>query len=257
MAKSKSTIASLVRAAAKDESEFKSVIQELLDEADHPRTAQFFDRLNIPRSVTADTLDDPLVRLEISADKVGSWEEERAISDGIQKFMDRHERKLKWHAGHPSVAGTENTLLLLRAAMSVTELRFKRLSFLLNREDELTPMQWAIARELMNRSFLSFRNMLNILATSWIEGMQSGLPPEELTDKLGNFYEFIDSHIRMLEEYRHQIEERRLELSVLPDGYPPVKPPNYFGGDLMGRGPWKQYWNVIDQRAHHFREAIG
>jgi len=257
MAKGKSTIASLVRAAAKDEGEFKNVVQEILDTADHARTAEFFDRLNIPRSVLSDTNDAPLVVFETSDDKVGSWDEEREISNGIQKFMDRHERKLKWHATHPAIAGVENTLLLVRAAMSVTELRLKRLKVLLDRQDELTPVQWAIARELMNRSFLAFRNVLNILATNWIEAMQSAIPPEDLAEKLGNFYEFVDSHIRLLEEYREQIEVRRMELTVVPEGFPPVKPPNYFGGDLMGRGPWKQFWNTIDQRAHHFREALG
>jgi len=257
MAKGKSTIASLVRAAAKDEAEFKSIVQEILDEGDHERTAEFFDRLNIPRSVLSETNDAPLVVFECTDDKVGSWMEEREISNGIQKFMDRHERKLKWHATHPSVSGVENTLLLVRAAMSVTELRLKRLKALLDRQDELTPAEWAIARELMNRSFLAFRNVLNILATSWIEAMQSAIPPEDLAEKLGNFYEFVDGHIRLLEEHRDQIEARRMELTVVPEGFPPVKPPNYFGGDLMGRGPWKQFWNVIDQRAHHFREALG
>ncbi|MBW2253311.1 MAG: hypothetical protein JRI25_01785 [Deltaproteobacteria bacterium] len=257
MVKGKSTIASLVRAAAKDEGEFKNVVQEILDAADHERTAEFFDRLNIPRSVLSETNDNPLVMLETSDDKVGAWDQERAISNGIQKFMDRHERKLKWHATHPAVAGVENTLLLVRAAMSVTELRLKRLRILLDRQDELTPVQWAIARELMNRSFLAFRNVLHILATTWIEAMQNAIPPEDLAEKLGNFYEFVDNHIRLLEEFREQIEARRTELTVVPEGFPPVKPPNYFGGDLMGRGPWKQFWSTVDQRAHHFREALG
>ncbi|MBW1881532.1 MAG: hypothetical protein JRJ84_24505, partial [Deltaproteobacteria bacterium] len=59
MVKGKSTIASLVRAAAKDEGEFKNVVQEILDAADHERTAEFFDRLNIPRSVLSETNDNP------------------------------------------------------------------------------------------------------------------------------------------------------------------------------------------------------
>ncbi len=256
MAKGKSTVASLVRAAAKDEGEFKSTIDDLLEEADHERTAAFFDRLNIPRSVTSETNAEPLVRFDVATEKVGTFAEERAISEGIQKFMDRHERKLKWHAGHPSPEGIENTLLLVRAIMTVTELRLKRLVILLDRKDELTPMEWAIARELMNRSFLSFRNILLILAGSWIEAMQGALPPEDLAEKLGSFYEFVDNHIRLLDDYRERIEARRLELTVLPDGHPPVKPPNYFGGDLMGRGPWKQFWSTIDQRAHNFREAV-
>ena len=41
-----------------------------------------------------------------------------------------------------------------------------------------------------------------------------------------------------------------------PDGLPPVKPPVYFSGDLLGRGPWKQYWAQVNSRAHSFREGI-
>jgi hypothetical protein len=171
--------------------------------------------------------------------------------------MDRHERKLKWHANHPSLESAENTMLLTRAVMVLTDHRLKRLVALLERGDQLDPVQWAIARELMNRSFLSFRNILNILAGDWIDAMQTAVSREELTEKIGNFYEFIDTHIRLLEAYREKLEARRLELAVLPDGYPPVKPPNYFGGDLMGRGPWNQFWTTIDSRAHHFREAAG
>jgi hypothetical protein len=48
-----------------------------------------------------------------------------------------------------------------------------------------------------------------------------------------------------------------MELTVVPVGFDPVKPPVYFGGDLLGRGPWKQFWNAIEDRSLHFREALG
>jgi hypothetical protein len=246
-----------VRTASKDEAEFATTVQEVLDEADHERTAQFFDRLNIPRSVILENASEPPIQFTISDEKVGDFAAERAISNGIQKFMDRHERKLKWHAGHPSKEGAQNTILLVRAMVGVTDLRLRRLMLLLDRKAQLTPIEWAIARELMNRGFIGFRNALNVLATTWIEAMQAALPAEDLAGVLGNFYEFIDAHVRILEEYRERIEERRMQLSVLPEGFPPVKPPAYFGGDLLGKGPWKQFWAVVDQRAHHFREAVG
>jgi hypothetical protein len=257
MAKGKSTIASLVRTASKDEQEFATTVQEVVDEGDHERTAQFFDRLNIPRSVTTENPNDPAISFNVKDDQVGDFDAERSISNGIQKFMDRHERKLKWHAGHPSAEGAQNTILLVRAMVGTTDLRLKRLTLLLERKSQLTPAEWAIARELMNRSFIGFRNTLNVLATSWIEAMQQALPGDQLASVLGNFYEFIDANVRSLEEYREKIEERRLALSVVPDGFPPVKPPNYFGGDLLGKGPLKQFWAVVDARAHHFREAVG
>ncbi len=43
---------------------------------------------------------------------------------------------------------------------------------------------------------------------------------------------------------------------MLPEGFPPVKPPLYFHGDLLGKGPWKLYWNTVKGRAHNFREAV-
>lgn len=253
------TIASLVRAAAKEESEFISTIVGVFEEDDPERIAEFFDRLNIPRSVGAEEgLTDALPVLEDAAClKTWGFEEEAAISRGIQRFLDRHERKIKWHSTHPSIEGTENVLLLFRAAMIVTNLRLRRLRKLLASKDELTPPEWAIARELMNRGYLSFRNFLNVTAGDWIDAVLSALPREELTEKLGSFYEIVDQEVRWLEEQRDLLEERRQELTVVPEGFAPVKPPNYFGGDLLGRGPWKQYWAGLNSRAHHFREALG
>ena len=108
----------------------------------------------------------------------------------------------------------------------------------------------------MNGAYLSFRNMLNQLGGQWIDAMCAEVEREELEELLGNFYEFIDATIRKLEAHRAAIEERRMELTVVPRDFDPVKPPNYFGGDIMGRGPWKQFWNNIEDRSHHFRQAL-
>lgn len=253
------TIASLVRAAAKEESEFVSTIVGIFEEEDHERIAEFFDRLNIPRSQGAESgLTSSLPDLDTTATtKIWGFGEEAEISKGIQRFLDRHERKIKWHATHPSIEGAENVMLLFRAATLVTNLRLRRLRKLLSSKDELTPIEWAIARELMNRTYLSFRNFLNVTAADWIEAAQGAVPRDELAGKLGTFYEIVDKEIRWLEDQRNQLEDRRQELSVAPEGFPPVKPPNYFGGDLLGRGPWKQYWAALNGQAHNFREALG
>jgi hypothetical protein len=253
------SIPSLVRAAARSENEFVSTVEDVFVEAEVERIWEFFDRLNIPRSTMAgDTdLQAPLRNLQTEHSmRVWTFEDERTISSGIQRFLDRHERKIKWHAGHPSAEGIEKVLLDLRHGMATTNLRLLRLQVLLRTKDELTPQEWQICRELMNRTFLSFRNYLNHAAGDWIDAMQNAVSREDLSTALGSFYELIDNEIRLLEEFRHKIEERRLELTVLPEGYPPVRPPNYFGGDLMGRGPWKQFWAVVNSRAHHFRESV-
>ena len=109
----------------------------------------------------------------------------------------------------------------------------------------------------MNNSFLSFRNFLNLVAGDWVDAMSSTVPRDELAAKLGRFYELVDHQIQRLEKQKEELEGRRREMAVLPEGYPPVKPPVYFHGDLLGKGPWKLFWQSLNDRAHHFREAVG
>ena len=261
------TTASLVRAAARSEADFYATIHDVFEEGDMARVAEFFDKLNIPRSTGADG---GLFRLTRKPGEtelhVTNLTEEHAISQGIQRYLDRHERKIKWHAGHPSEEGIENVLLLFREAMYVTNLRLQRLQVLLERTDELTPSEWAISREMMNRSYLSFRNFLQLTAHDWVDAMGAVMSRDELGERLKNptpndetvedFYQLVDQQVLDLEAAREAIEERRIELAVAPEGFPPVKPPNYFGGDLMGRGPWKQFWSHLNASAHHFRESV-
>jgi len=254
------TIASLVRIAAKTEAEFAQTVQQVLDEADGERAAEFFDRLNIPRSIGLDDgqPNSPVKRITVTSAGIASYESERDISNGVQKFLDRHERKIKWHAAHPALEGVQNVLLLFRCAVSVTEMRLERAQLMLKKKDDLTPVEWAIARELLNRAYLSFRNYLNLLAGEWIDAMLTVTTRDDLAAALGGFYELVDQTVRQLEEARERIEERRAQLTVSPgDPFPPVKPPNYFGGDLLGKGPWKQFWMGVGNKAHHFRESLG
>lgn len=253
---SQPTISSLVRAAARTEPDFRETAQRVLDEEPLERVANFFDRMNVPRSVVSDHNLEPLEGFTVTADRIGSYEEELAISRGIQKYMDRHQRKIKWHAGHPSVEGGSNVAMVMRTGLMVTEMRLERLILLLKSKDELTPQEWAAAREMMRHSYLSIRNHLDLMAGQWVDSVLMALPREELVKQFGNFYEILDAWLRKLDEARERIEERRLELTIVPEGFPPVRPPNYFGGDVLGRGPWKQYWLNIETRAHHFREAL-
>jgi hypothetical protein len=261
MSSKAATIASLVRIAAKTEAEFIATVQQVLEEADGDRAAEFFDRLNIPRSIGLDegaAPNSPVKKITVSSAGIATYENEREVSNGIQKFLDRHERKIKWHAGHPAIEGTQNVLLLFRCAIAVTDLRLARLELLLKSKDELNPMEWAIARELINRTYLSFRNYLNVMAGEWVDAMMASTPKEDLAKSLGDFYEMVDQTVRSLESARDRLEERRVKMAVLPgDPFPPVRPPNYFGGDLLGKGPWKQFWSSVQNQAHHFRECLG
>jgi len=252
------TIASLVRTAAKSETDFVETVESVFQEGDVERIAEFFDRLNIPRSTGADGLNEPIPNLQTEASLV-VWDlaEESLIGKGMQRFLDRHERKIKWHATHPSIEGTENVLLVFRACMCTTTLRLVRLRKIMANKDELTPLEWAQARSLMNKTYLSFRNFLNLVSQNWLEAMVNTVEPDELQEKVGRFYELVDQQVASLETYKDELEEKRRDLTVVPDGYPPVKPPVYFHGDLLGKGPWKQFWTTVNGRAHTFREALG
>ena len=47
-----------------------------------------------------------------------------------------------------------------------------------------------------------------------------------------------------------------LALAVQPDGYPLVKPPRYFGGDLLDQGSWKHYWGDVGTLADNLRQHV-
>jgi hypothetical protein len=222
MSGKQATIASLVRTAAKTEAEFMSTIESVFEEDEVDRIWEFFDRLNIPRSQgSEEELQGPLPEIAGPAvDKLFPFDDELRISNGVQRFLDRHERKIKWHASHPAISGVDNVVLLFRAAMS-------------------------------------FRNFLTLVAGEWVDAMQGAVPQEELTAKLGRFYELVDAEIQRLDKLKDDIEARRRELTVVPPGYPPVKPPVYFMGDLLGKGPWKLFWQSLNDKAHHFRETVG
>ena len=253
------TIASLIRIAARTEPEFVQTVTEIFDDPDVDRIFEFFDRLNIPRSQGCEGFD-----LQSDLPEVGGaaitrdlgFEDEVKVAAGVQRYLDRHERKISWHAKHPSIEGAENVLMLFRGAMITTNMRLTRLRRLLATKDELTPIEWSGARTLMNKSYLSFRGFLDLVAGDWIDAVNTALPREELAEKLGRFHELVDGELQKLEQLKEELEERRRELTVLPEGYPPVKPPIYFHGDLLGKGPWKLYWNTVNSRAHHFREAV-
>lgn len=250
------TISSLVRQAAKSETEFVETVRQVCTEEPVERIAEFFDRLNIPRSVEGDNLLEPLATWGEAATTVHDFGGEQQIGEGIQKYLERHLRKVKWHATRPSPEGTRNAMLVMREVMMITDLRLQRLHHLLRTKDELTPVEWAIARELMRSAFLGFRHFLVQFGTQWIDASIAQLGRDELEETVGSFHELVDQLVRKLESHREQIESRRQELTVLPQGHPPVKPPRYFGGDLMGSGPWRQYWSAVENSAHHFREAL-
>ena len=73
------TLSSLLRVAARTEEDFVTVVQSVLDESDHARTAEFFDKMNIPRSVLGEKTMEPITEFTLTPDQVGDYEQEHAI----------------------------------------------------------------------------------------------------------------------------------------------------------------------------------
>ena len=75
--------------------------------------------------------------------------------------------------------------MLFRCAASLTQTRLDRLEVLLKKKrSQLDPIEWAIARELMNRTDPTFRNYLNGMAGEWMEAMQGTVSRDELNASL-------------------------------------------------------------------------
>lgn len=250
-----STVSSLVRLAARAEEDFVQVTRGVIEDANFDQVSDYFDRLNLPRAIVVEPGITELPYLAVLPEHIGTFEEEQVVSNGIQKFLERHERKLKWHISHPAPEGIGNVLLLMRAISMVTDMRLRRLHLVMRRSDVLTPSHWAIAREMMNRSFLGFRNFLSLLV-DWMDAAKSAIPMDQILSHVGQFHLTLDKQVQLLEEHSRRIEERRLDLTIEPERYPPVKPPVYFGGDLLGPGPWHQYWDTIERKSHKFRESL-
>ncbi len=258
MSENQQTIASLIREAAKNETAFLNTMGGVLEEDDPERIEEFFARLNIPRSAKAD---DTLVdKSELHSEptiSVTTFQSEMNITDGIQKFLDRHMRKLKWHVAHPAIASARNCVRLYRAMSVVTELRIRRVLALLHTKESLTVEEWGNAREIINRSFREIREATSIVTGNWLDALMATCDQEEVRELLKELPEIISDIINMLKELRDRIEERRKQLEVLPEGYPPVRPPRYFGGDLLDTNSWRYLWDEFSSMNNALRSVMG
>ena len=61
------TISSLVRQSAKPDAEFVRVLLEVFENETPERVAEYFDRLNVPRSVQGDEFNAELTSLDAAA----------------------------------------------------------------------------------------------------------------------------------------------------------------------------------------------
>ncbi len=258
LTETKQTIATLVREAAKTEAAFMRLVNEEILADEPERVGEFFNKLNIPRSVKADdTLVDELFLGDASVLEVTTFADEVGVSEGVQKFMDRHMRKLKWHTAHPALEGMANCIRLYRAMGLVTELRIRRVVALMHTKTRLTVAEWGTARELLNRSYRELRVATGIVSGPWVDALYSLEAREEVIEILTPFADTVAANSVMLRELRDDVEVRRVDMEVKPEHYPVVRPPRYFGGDLLDTGSWRHFWGEFSGMIDGLRNALG
>ncbi len=258
MSKDQQTISTLVREAAKTEANFKRILNEETLSDSPERIGEFFAKLNIPRSTKADdTLVDDLSLGDLSVITVTTFAAEVETAEGIQKFMDRHMRKLKWHTAHPALEGIANCVRLFRAMGIVTELRIHRVIVLLHSKERLTVEEWGSARELLNRAYRELREASAIVCSPWVDALFSLDARDEVIEQLTPFATTVSGHAQTVRALRDQVEERRVLMEVKPDAYPVVRPPRYFGGDLLDVGSWRHYWGELSGHVDTLNNSLG
>jgi hypothetical protein len=258
LSQTQQTISTLVREAAKSEANFLQVLNTELIPDTPERIEEFFAKLNIPRSTKADdTLVEQLALSGTDRFAVTTFADEVKVAEGIQKFMDRHMRKLKWHVAHPAQEGITNCVRLYRAMGITTELRVLRVLALMKSRQRLTVEEWGLARELLNRAYRELREATAIVTGPWIDALLSLEGRQEVLAGLAPFAGIVSGYVKVLESLRKAIEERRQEMEVKPEGYPVVRPPRYFGGDLLDAGSWKHFWGEISGMADGLRNILG
>ncbi len=253
----KPTITVLVREAARSETAFLATLNEILLDEEPGRLEEFFTKLNIPRSSrTDDTLSGDSGTSEAGL-TVTTFEQEVRVTEGIQKFLDRHVRKLKWHVSHPTLDGAQNGLRLYRALAMVSRLRVRRTLALLEGRTRLTVREWGVARELLNRAYREFREATSIVTTTWVDALAAQNDRDGVKAALAGLPGIVTEQVRAIGELRDRIEMRRQALEVKPDAYPAVKPPRYFGGDLLDGPSWKHFWGEVNGMADTARNNLG
>ncbi len=258
MSQTQQTISTLIREAAKKEENFKRILNEEILGEQPERIGEFFAKLNIPRSTKADdTLTDGFVLGDPAKIVVTTFAAEAAVAEGIQKYMDRHMRKLKWHTAHPALAGIANCVRLYRAMGIVTDLRIHRVIVLLHTKERMTVEEWGCARELLNRAYRELRDASGIVSSPWIDALFGLDARDEVIAELTPFADMVGGYIQTCRELRDAVEVRRVLMEVKPAAYPVVRPPRYFGGDLLDVGSWRHYWGELSGHLDSLRNSLG
>ena len=250
----KPTIASLVRKAGASDVEFVNIVCEVIQEDDRDRVLDFLCRLNLPLALP-DSEEEKANIAEVGM-YIGDFEYELFIAEGFQKYFERHLRKLKWHVSHPEQDSIAPGMRIYGCVAFIAEVRVRRVLSLLGNYEVLTPAQWGAARELLNRSYRHFRVATALVTEKWVESLLEACEAGEVREALSELPAQINVYADRLAALREEVEAARSKLAVQPDGYPLVKPPRYFGGDLLDQGSWKHYWGDVGTLADNLRQHV-
>lgn len=248
------SLASLVRIAGAGEEAFIQGTLAIIDEADNERTVEYLTRLNLPRDFALHP--DGIPSLAGLPMTVLDFEDEIVVTDGIEKFIERHIRKLKWLVNHPDLEAIGAGVGLYRAMSIIAELRVRRVLALLEQHEVLNPREWGTARELLNRAYRDFRRASSLLTHEFFESMSSSCERDDVRRIMEPLPKVMNDHGIKLAALREDIETARMALAVQPEGYPLVRPPRYFGGDLLEAMSWKHFWGEVSTLQDSMRQHV-
>jgi hypothetical protein len=247
------SIASLVRTAAISEHAFVTTMTDILKTEDPERIIEIFGRLNVPKLFT-EAVDQPAFD-ELDLD-IHGFDHEIEIASGFNTYIDRHMRKLKWHTTHASDESVEAVRGIYSVTTTIAALRVARVVALLSTKDTFTAEEWGQSRELVNRAYRDFRELTKLLVNRWMPAAVEVVEASLLFEGAQGLPAIIRKRAQRFLALRDKLESRRMEIAVQPEGYPPVKPPRYFGGDLMEDGAWKIYWGEVGALADNLDQTL-
>ena len=259
MATKPPTIASLVRTACQSHKMYVDNTSYILIEGDPDRIIEYFTRLSLPRSW------DNEERGEWAAEAFGpeghTLADELHLFTGMIKYIDRNARKIKWHISHPgepdAQASADAVRLVFSAQAEFCAFRIRRVLKILEGHKTLTAKEWGQTRELLNRCYRDYRLGVQLVTTRYLEELMGASDPEDAIKALSPYPEVFKENTAILDGLRDEIEEMRQTLAVQPEGYPIVRPPRYFGGDLLDSPSWKHFWGEVGTLSDTMRQHVG
>ena len=154
-------------------------------------------------------------------------------------------RKVKWHTAHPENAGAEAVRGIFSVTATIEAIRVRRVILLLQAQEVFTAQEWGLARELLNRTYRDYRELCKLMVNRWLSTVLETCDREEMSAHLEALPAIIRARTELFHLLRSEIEARRVQIAVKPEGYPAVRPPRYFGGDLLDEGAWRIYLSLI------------